>query len=165
MKKTITFLLLLLFNFSFSQTEKEIKTSLEKLAKEYFTELYINRNYDDESKIWDNGMLVEMQSFYNKTNQGNLSGLVLEEKIKVDLEKYFKQLTSFKIDKILGTEIEKWDGKNFGNVFIQYSETLKGKTQTIKTMLTFIPSEDGKAWTIQDWKVKDIAKKVNEKIY
>ena len=41
-------------------------------------------------------MFVEMQSFYNKTNQGNLSGLVLEEKIKVDLEKYFKQLTSFK---------------------------------------------------------------------
>ena len=165
MQKIITFLILLLFNFGFCQTEKEMKISLEKLTKQYLTEMYINRNYETESKMWDNGMLIEMESYYSKSGQGNFSGAVLADKIKVDVHKYFKQLTSFKIDEILGSEIENWNGKYFGSVFVQYSETINGKSETIRTMLTFIPSEDGKTWTIQDWKIKDIADKVNRKLY
>ena len=141
-----------------------MKISLEKLAKEYLTEFYVNRNYA-ESKMWDNGMFVEMQSFYSKNGQGNFSGSTLNEKIKVDLEKYFKQLTNFKIEEILGSEIENGNGKIIGYVFVQYAETLKNKSESVRTMLTFSPSEDGKSWTIQDWKVKDIAKNVIEKLY
>lgn len=164
MKKTFTFLILLIFNFAFSQSEKEMKFSLEKLAKEYLTEFYVNRNYT-ESKIWDNGMFIEMKSFYSKNGQGNFSDSELNERIRLDVEKYFKQLTSFKIEEVLGSEIENWDGKIIGYVFVQYSETLKNKSETVRTMLTFSPTEDGKGWTIQDWKVKDIAKKVAEKLY
>lgn len=164
MKKTFTYLILLIFNFAFSQNEKEKKISLEKLAKEYLTEFYVNRNYA-ESKMWDNGMFVEIQNFYNKSGQGNLSGSPLNDKIKVDVDKYFKQLTNFKIEEILGSEIENLNGKIIGYVFVQYSETLNNKSESVRTMLTFSPSEDGKTWTIQDWKVKDIAKKVNDKLY
>jgi hypothetical protein len=164
MKKTFTFLILLIFNFAFSQNEKEMKISLEKLATEYLTEFYISRNYS-ESKIWDKGMFIEMQSFYTKNGQGNFSDSELNEKIKFDVEKYFKQLTSFKIEEVLVSEIENWDGKIIGHVFAQYSETLKNKSESVRTMLTFSPTEDGKSWTIQDWKVKDIAKKVTEKLY
>ena len=165
MQKIITFLIILSFNFGFCQNEKEIKTSLEKEAKEYLTEMYVKRNYEAESKMWDNGMFIEMESYYLKSGQGNFSGSVLTDKIKVDVQKYFQQLTNFKIDEILGSEIENWNGKNFSSVFVQYSETLRGKSETIRTVLTFIPSEDGKKWTIQDWKIKDIADKVNRKLY
>ncbi len=165
MKTTFTFLILLLFNLGFSQSEMEIKKSYEKLAKEYLAEFYINKDYNSGSKKWDNGMLTEIQNFYNKNEKNNSPKLTLKDKIKVDVEKYFKQLTSFKVNEILGSEIEKWNGKNIISVFVEYSETLNGKLETIRSMIIFIPSDDGKTWTIQDWKVKDIVKKCNEGLY
>ena len=165
MKTTFTFLILLLFNLGFSQSEMEIKKSYEKLAKEYLAEFYINKDYNSGSKKWDNGMLTEIQNLYNKNEKNNSPKLTLKDKIKVDVEKYFKQLTSFKVNEILGSEIEKWNGKNIISVFVEYSETLKGKLETIRSMIIFIPSDDGKTWTIQDWKVKDIVKKCNEGLY
>ena len=110
-------------------------------------------------------MLTEIQNFYNKNEKNNSPKLTLKDKIKVDVEKYFKQLTSFKVNEILGSEIEKWNGKNIISVFVEYSETLNGKLETIRSMIIFIPSDDGKTWTIQDWKVKDIVKKCNEGLY
>ena len=110
-------------------------------------------------------MFIQMKSFYSKNDQGNFSDSELNERIRLDVEKYFKQLTSFKIEEVLGSELENWDGKIIGYVFVQYSETLKNKSESARTMLTFSPSEDEKSWTIQDWKVKDIAKKVIEKLY
>jgi len=165
MKTTFTFLILLLFNLGFSQSEMEIKKSYEKLAKEYLAEFYINKDYNSGSKKWDNGMLTEIQNLYNKNEKNNSPKLTLKDKIKVDVEKYFKQLTSFKVNEILGSEIEKWNGKNIISVFVEYSETLNGKLETIRSMIIFIPSDDGKTWTIQDWKVKDIVKKCNEGLY
>lgn len=165
MKKTFTFLILLIFNLGFSQTEIEIKKSYEKLAKEYLAEFYINKDYKSGSEKWDNGMFTEIQNLYNKSEINNSPKLTLKDKIKVDVEKYFKQLTSFKIHEILGSEIENWNGKNIVSVFVEYSETLNGKLETIRSMIIFIPSEDGKTWTIQDWKIKDIVKKYNEGLY
>jgi len=165
MKTTFTFLILLLFNLGFSQSEMEIKKLYEKLAKEYLAEFYINKDYNSGSKKWDNGMLTEIQNLYNKNEKNNSPKLTLKDKIKVDVEKYFKQLTSFKVNEILGSEIEKWNGKNIISVFVEYSETLNGKLETIRSMIIFIPSDDGKTWTIQDWKVKDIVKKCNEGLY
>jgi hypothetical protein len=74
-------------------------------------------------------------------------------------------LTSFKIDQILGSEIENWNKKNIVSVFVEYSETLNGNLETTRSMIIFIPSDNGKTWTIQDWKVKDIVKKCNEGLY
>jgi DNA-binding protein Fis len=165
MKTTFTFLILLLFNLGFSQSEMEIKKLYEKLAKEYLAEFYINKDYNSGSKKWDNGMLTEIENLYNKNEKNNSPKLTLKDKIKVDVEKYFKQLTSFKVNEILGSEIEKWNGKNIISVFVEYSETLNGKLETIRSMIIFIPSDDGKTWTIQDWKVKDIVKKCNEGLY
>jgi hypothetical protein len=165
MKKTFTFLILIVFNLGFSQTEMEIKKSYEKLAKEYLTEFYINKNYESGSEIWDDGMFTEIQNLYNKSEKNNSSELTLKDKIKIDVKKYFKQLTSFKIDQILGSEIENWNKKNIVSVFVEYSETLNGKLETTRSMIIFIPSDDGKTWTIQDWKVKDIVKKCNEGLY
>ena len=149
----------------FSQTEMEIKKAYEKLAKEYLTEFYINRNYESGSKIWDNGMFTEIQSTYNKSEKNNSPEFALKDKIKFDVEKYFNLLTSFEVHGILGSEIEKWDGKNFISVFIEYTETLKNKSETIRSVIVFIPSDDGKTWTIQDWKVNDIVKKCNQGLY
>jgi len=165
MKKTITFLTILIFNFCFCQNEQEIKSSLEKISEEYLSEMYINKKYDSASKIWDNGMLVEMQNYYIKSGQGNFSDVTLTEKIKTDVEKYFYKLNKFKVDKILDTQIENVNDKVIGYVFFEYSETLINKSEKIKTMLTLISSDNGKTWQIQDWKIKDIADKVNQRLY
>ncbi|WP_269222587.1 hypothetical protein [Flavobacterium sp. IMCC34518] len=165
MKKIITFLTILIFNFCFCQNEQEIKSSLEKISEEYLSEMYINKKYDSASKIWDNGMLVEMQSYYIKSGQGNFSNVALAEKIKTDIEKYFNKLSDFKVDKILDTQIENANDKVIGYVFFEYSETLTNKSEKTKTMLTCISSDNGKTWRIQDWKIKDIADKVNRRLY
>ena len=165
MKKTITFLILLFFNFGFCQTDDEIKSSLEKLSREYLTKMYIDKNYEAASKMWDNGMAVEMQDFYRKTGQGNFSDSVLASKIKVAVEEYYKKLTKFKVGKILETKIETGEEFNTGYVFFEYTETIKNKTTTNKTLLIFITKDYGKSWTIQDWKIKDITYKSNRKLY
>lgn len=165
MKKTFTFLILLIFNLVFSQTEMEIKKAYEKLAREYLTEFYINRNYEYGSKIWDNGMFTEIQNNYYKSEKNNSPEFDLKDKIKLDVEKYFKLLTNFEVNEILGSEIEKLNGKNFISVFIEYTETLKGKSESIRSVIVFIPSDNGKTWKIQDWKVSDIVKKCNEGLY
>ena len=165
MKKTFTFLILLVFNLGFSQTEMEIKKSFEKLAQKYLIEFYVNRKYESASKIWDQGMFTEIQNSYNKNDKSDFSNSVLKDKIKLDVQKYFKQLTSFVVHDILGSEIEHRNGKKFISVFVEYSETLQGKSETTRSELVFIPSEDGKSWTIKDWKVKDIVKKCDEGLY
>ncbi|MEL1239918.1 hypothetical protein [Flavobacterium flavipallidum] len=165
MDKLITVFILLVFNFGFSQNEKEIRKSLNKLSKEYLTEMYINKKYDSISKIWDKGMLIEIQSYYVKSNEGSFLDLVLVNKIKTDLDKYFKNLTKFHLDKILDIQIEKIDNMVIGNVFFEYQETIKSKTENIKTMLTFISPDNGNNWSVQDWKIKDIVDKVNRELY
>ncbi|MBA0882200.1 hypothetical protein [Flavobacterium undicola] len=142
-----------------------MKSSLDKLSKEYLTEMYINKKYDSASKIWDKGMLIEMQNYYAKSGQGNFSDLVLADKMKIDVEKYFKNLTKFQVDKILDTQIENAKDIVIGYVFFEYQETIKSKSEKIKTMLTFISSDNGKTWSVQDWKIKDIADKVNRRLY
>ncbi|WP_163398499.1 hypothetical protein [Flavobacterium fluviatile] len=165
MKKIITFLTVLIFNFCFCQSEQEIKSSLKKISKEYLSEMYINKKYDSASKFWDNGMLVEMQNYYIKSGQGNFSDVTLNEKIKTDVENYFNKLNKFKVDKILDTQIENVNDKVIGYVFFEYTETLINNSEKIKTMLTLISSDNEKTWQIQDWKIKDIVDKVNRKLY
>ena len=154
MKKIIAFLFLLYFSFVSGQTEKVLKNSIEKLSEEYLTEMYIKKNFDFASKMWENGMLTEMKSFYSKNGYEDLTDSILKRQIKSDVEKYYKKLAKFKVNKILDTEIQKENGNIFGQVFFQYSETLKNKTELIKTMLVFISYDNGKTWFIQDWKIK-----------
>jgi hypothetical protein len=51
-----------------------------------------------------------------------------------------------------------------GYVFYQYSQTLKGKRKTLKTMLIFISEDQGKNWVLQDWNLKWVADQVLRKL-
>lgn len=166
MKKIIAFLILLFLNFGFCQSpDDKLKNSLEELSKDYLTKMYIDKDYDAGSKIWDDGMLLELQDFYRKSGQGNFSDAVLASKIKTDIEKFYKKLTKFKVEKILDVQIETGEEFCTGYVFFEYLETIKNKSKTNKTMLIFITKDYGKTWKMQDWKIKDIADKVNRKLY
>ena len=166
MKKTITIIILLFFSFGFCQSpDDELKSSLEKLSKEYLTKMYIDKDYEAGKKMWDDGMILEMQDYYSKSNQENFSDSVLANKIKTDVEKYYKKLTKFKIEKILDVKIEVDEEFSTGYVFFEYLETIKNKSKKNKNMLIFITKDYGKTWTMQDWKIKDIAEKVNRKLY
>ncbi len=166
MKKAITFLILFIFNLGFCQTpDDELKNSLEKLSKEYLTKIYIDKDYEAGSKMWNDGILLEMQDYYRKSGQGNFSDAVLANKVKDDIEKYYKNLTKFKFEKILDIQLEVDEESSTGYVFFEYLETIKNKSKTNKTMLILISRDYGKTWSIQDWKIKDIADKVNRKLY
>lgn len=166
MKKAITFLILLIFNLGFCQTpDDELKNSLEKLSKEYLTKIYINKDYEAGSKMWDDGILLEMKDYYRKSGQGNFSDAVLANKVKDDIEKYYKNLTKFKVEKILDIQIEVGEDFSTGYVSFEYLETIKNKSKTNKTMLILITRDYGKTYSIQDWKIKDIVDKVNRKLY
>lgn len=116
--------------------------------------MYIQKQYDSASAMWDNRVFLEMQDFYNKRNQIHLTDTALHTRVKSDVNKYYAQLNKYSIDKFLGTTVEIDNGYKMGYVFYQFTQTLKGKRKTAKTMLVFISEDEGKTWMLQDWTVK-----------
>jgi|GEM_PF-3937240 hypothetical protein len=148
----------------FAQTSNDTIKTLELQTKKYLTEMYIDKNIDNASEMWDSRMLLEMEDFYNKRNQGQLTDTILYNRIKQDINKYYKQLTTFRFDKFLKSSIERGGGFILGYVIFEYTEFFKSKSMNRKTMIVFISQDNGKTWVLQDWKVKDIADKVDRKI-
>lgn len=126
--------------------------------------MYVKKQYDGASAMWDNRMFLEMEDFYKKLGQGHLTDTVLYKRLKADVNKYYSRLTSFSIDKFLQSTVELDNGHKTGYVFYQFTQTLKGKQKTQKTMLVFISADEGKTWVIQDWTVKWIADQVDKKL-
>jgi hypothetical protein len=149
----------------FGQAKQDTINYLQQQANVYLTEMYINKDFGNASKMWDKRVLLEMEDFYQKRKQGHFTDTILANRIKSDVTKYFKRLDEFKIEKTLGSSLETDSNFTVGQIFFEYTETLKGKSEKIKTMLVFISEDKGKTWVIQDWKIKDIADKVDRKIF
>ena len=165
MKIAITFLFFALYSNVFGQTKQDTINNLTHQTKVYLTEMYVNKKFDNASKMWDNRMFSEMEDFYQKRKQGHFVDTALANRIKGDVSKYFNRLDKFKFEKILGSQLETDNNFSIGQIFFEYTETLKGKSEKIKTMLVFVSEDEGRTWAIQDWKIKDIADKVDKKIY
>ena len=106
-----------------------------------------------------------MEDFYNKRKQGHFTDTALHQRIKTDIKKYYKRLTIFKIGKFLGSMIEADPVYIVGQTYYDYVETINNKQTKSKIMLVFISEDKGKTWVVQDWKIKDIADKVDKNIY
>jgi len=128
------------------------------------TKMYISKRFDTASSMWDKRMYLEMEDFYNKRKQGHFTDTALHNRIKGDIEKYYKRLSKFKIGKFLGSMLEADPVYIVGQTYYDYLEIHNGKTTKAKLMLVFISEDKGKTWVIQDWKIKDIADKVDRKI-
>ena len=137
---------------------------LKQQAKVYLTKMYIEKQYDSASAMWDKRVFLEMEDFYKKRNQGHLTDTVLYNRIKVDVKKYYEQQSAFSIDKFLRSSIENENRYRFGYVFYEITQTLKGNPKTFKSMLVFISEDEGKTWVVQDWTVKWIADQVDKKL-
>jgi len=163
MKTAVTLLLLLVINFCFCQNEFEMKSSLEKLSKEYLTEMYSAKNYDNASKLLSNETLAEIFTYYKENGIGDFSGTDLTDKIKVDVENYLKELTDFKIIRVSDIKIVIENNQPIGEVFLKYRQTFKSKINKITTMLILVTTNRGKTWQVIDWKILDIIKKTDPK--
>jgi hypothetical protein len=139
-------------------------TFLKQQAKVYLTKMYIKKQYDSAAAMWDKRVFLEMEDFYNKRNQGHLTNTVLYKRVKADVKKYYARLTKFSIDKFLQSTVEMEGGYKMGYVFYQFTQTLKGKRTTDRTMVVFISEDEGKTWVLQDWTVKWIADQVDKKL-
>ncbi len=126
--------------------------------------MYISKQFDTASKMWDKRMYLEMEDFYNKRKQGHFTDSALHQRIKSDIDKYYKRLSKFKIGKFLGSMLEADPVYIVGQTYYDYIETINNKPTKSKLMLVFISEDKGKTWVIQDWKIKDIADKVDTKI-
>lgn len=164
LRAPILFIALLFCQASYGQTKNDTINTLEIQAKNYLTEMYVNRNFDVASKFLDSRVFAEMEDFYVKRNQGQLKDSLLYQRIKFDISKYYKNLTQFRFDKFLQANIEREDNFTFGYISFEYTEFFGNKSDTIKTMLVFISEDNGKKWVLQDWKIKDIADKVDKGI-
>ena len=163
MKTILIIFFCFLTSLAFGQANDD-KTFLKQQAKEYLTKMYIKKQYDSASAMWDKRVFLEMEDFYKKRNQGQLTDTVLHERVKADVKKYYARLTKFTIDKFLQSTVEMDNGYKMGYVFYQFTQTLKGKRTTDKTMLVFISEDEGKTWVVQDWTVKWIADQVDKKL-
>ena len=162
--KTILISVLFTLTASVYGQAKNDTAYLKKQAKTYLTMMYVKKQYDSASTMWDKRVFLEMEDFYNKRNQGHLTGTILYNRVKADVKKYYAKLNKFSIDKFLGTTVEMDNGYKMGYVFYQFTQTLKGKRKTDKTMLVFISEDEGKTWVLQDWTVKWIADQVDKKL-
>jgi len=163
MKTILISFFCILTNIAFGEA-KEDTTVLKHQANIYLTRMYVKKQYDSASVMWDKRVLLEMRDFYNKRNQGQLSDKVVSNRVKADVKKYYARLTKFSIDKFLASTVEVDKGYKMGYVFYQFTQTLKGKKTTDKAMLVFISEDDGKTWLLQDWTVKWIAEQVNKNL-
>jgi hypothetical protein len=163
MKTFLLNLFCILTTLAFGQAFDDT-TYLKKQAKAYLTKMYIKKQYDIASAMWDKRMFLEMEDFYNKRNQGHLNDTILYNRVKADVKRYYAQQSKFAIDKFLQSTVETDNGYKMGYVFYQFSQTIKGKRKTDKTMLVFISEDEGKTWVLQDWTVKWIADQVDMKL-
>lgn len=165
MKFICSILLTFLFvNVAKGQTKTDTINTLQEKTKIYLTEMYVRKQFEKASKMWDSRMYLEMEDFYNKRKQGQIKDSALHNRIKLDINKYYKKLVKFRFDKFLKSSLEKDNDFTFGYIFFEYTEIFKNKSEKVKTMLVFISENNGKDWVLQDWKVKDIADKVDKKI-
>ena len=150
-------------SLAFGQAQDDT-TCLKQQGKTYLTLIYIKKQYDSASSMWDKRVFLEMKDFYNKNNQGHLTGKVLYDRIKSDVKKYYTRQSRFSVDRFLQSTIETDNGYKMGYLLYQFTRTFKGKQKTDKTMLVFISEDDGKTWVLQDWTVKWIAEQVHKKL-
>lgn len=158
-----TFFLLMLSCCAFGQTRQDTIVYLQQQAKIYLTEMYVHKNFDSASKMWDKRMLWEMEDFYQKEKQGHFTDTILFNRVRADVTKYLTQLDKFKIEKILKSSLEEDPNYKMGYIFFEYKETLKSKSKKVKSMLAFISEDKGSTWVIQDWKIKYIADQLIKK--
>ena len=165
MKLIFTFFFLTIFAFANGQTKQDTIKYFQQQSQLYLTKMYIAKQFDTASKMWDKRMYLEMEDFYNKRKQGHFTDTALHQRIKTDIKKYYKRLTIFKIGKFLGSMIEADPVYIVGQTYYDYVETINNKQTKSKIMLVFISEDKGKSWVVQDWKIKDIADKVDKNIY
>jgi len=165
LKLIFTFFFLTIFAFANGQTKQDTIKYFQQQSQLYLTKMYIAKQFDTASKMWDKRMYLEMEDFYNKRKQGHFTDTALHQRIKTDIKKYYKRLTIFKIGKFLGSMIEADPVYIVGQTYYDYVETINNKQTKSKIMLVFISEDKGKTWVVQDWKIKDIADKVDKNIY
>lgn len=163
MKPIIISFLCILSSVAFGQASDDT-SFLKQHAKAYLTKMYIERQYDSASTMWDKRMYLEMEDFYRKRDQGNLADSALYKRINDDVKKYYARLTEFSIDKFLQATVETAGGYKIGYVFYQFTHTVGKKRTADKTMLVFISEDEGKTWFVYDGKVKWIADQVDKNL-
>lgn len=164
MRVIFKFFFFTIFACADAQTKQDTIKYFQQQSQVYLTKMYISKQFDTASSMWDKRMYLEMQDFYNKRKQGHFTDTILHARIKGDIEKYYKRLSKFKIGKFLGSMLEADAVYIIGQTYYSYVETINGKQTKATLMLVFISEDKGKTWVIQDWKIKDIADKVDRKI-
>ncbi|MEG4904711.1 hypothetical protein [Microcoleus sp. F10-A1] len=127
--------------------------------------MYVQKNFDSASSMWDYRILLEMQDFYKKRKQGELTDTILTNRVKRDIGKFYKQLSSYSFDKFLDIKIATEDTLKIAFVSYKHTLTLKGIVTTEDTMLILISEDNGKSWLIQDWTIKWIADQIDKKLF
>lgn len=98
MKTILTGFFCTMITFASGQTKVDT-TYIKLQAKVYLMKMYVSRQYDSASAMWDKRMFLEMKDFYKKNNQRHLTDTLLYNRVKADAKKYYAKLTNFSIDK------------------------------------------------------------------
>jgi len=163
MKILTLFLLSFSFKITVGQTRIDTVNNLFHQGEIYFTTMYVNKNFDSASKLWDRNTLSEMKDFYKIENIGNFTDSLVLLKIKEDYSKYYQSLTHFELLYMAGSHIENQEPDFLAfNILYYYKETLKKRTKKKPVLLYFISRNNGETWGIQDFKIKEIAKSFNK---
>lgn len=76
--------------------------------------------------------------------------------------KLYNRTSGFRINCITGGNLSLEDNYLISTVVFNFSEVLDNVKRENQTMLFFISEDEGRTWSVQDWRIKDIADKVRK---
>jgi hypothetical protein len=160
MMKFSVFILIVFSSFSsYGQKKSDTLNHLMSIAENYLRTMYETQNYDSASKIWDDGVLLELKQAYIASGNEVLDNSTLEELIRTAYLKYYEESTGFKILELsVYSFLPDEDETKQIRLLYRCTEQTKRKRKKVRVVLYFISRDRGKSWKIQDSKIIDITK-------
>lgn len=156
----MTFLLLLTSLFINGQTSKDTISQVQGVATKYLTLMYADKDFDNAKKMLDDKQLLEMQDFYVKRKKGTLTDTALTGQIKRDFSKLYAKTEHYKITEFVNTNLSTENGITFCSLTYKFSETVDKVDKPSGSMIVLVSNDNGKTWTILDYRIKAVCDRV-----
>ncbi|MEO5943600.1 MAG: hypothetical protein ABIP30_07770 [Ferruginibacter sp.] len=156
MRTVITFLLLIIFFNSVSQTKQDTLKIFEVRAKEYLKQTYAEQNFDSAVIKWNKVVFLDIQEIYHKKDDSLLSLIAMPIRLKQDYQIFYNSRKNFIISNFDDENIS--DESENPTIYFKYSykEKIKGQDSTGTSYLYFIFDKELSEWTIWDFRISEI---------
>jgi hypothetical protein len=141
-----------------AQCKKDTIDYLFNLSEDYFTTMYVNKNFQKAYIMWDKKTLIKLREIY-KSDKTIISDSLLLVKIERDYNEYFKTVSRFRFGMFGCHQSNNNQDPLEIMLSFYYNDSVNKKKKNKSTALFFSPVVGSKNWVLEDLIVFEIAKK------